>query len=386
MMSYTALFWLVLHIAGGGAPALAAVDAAQCLPMLLFSRSSSASAKNSLLKTTRCSPAARISLTSRARGSSSRPRRDRGVLHRRRLVRRRDRGARLAVQETGPARARGRAQRHTRGRARPRDGRAGHGPALRLAARPSPRRPAAAAGTCWPLHRAPGLPSSPAWHGPDRPRRHHPARRATLISMARARRIRTAPHAASGPPPESRGPARSGSRSAAAPGRWNAITDVPGVEVGYVTLIQGDAVRTGVTAIHPRGPAGTGDPVAGRLPRPERERRDDRGVLDQRVGHVQRAGGDHQHARGRRRARRDRRLDGPAPPRGGGGLAAPGGRRDLGRLPERHQRPSRHRGGRGGGDRGRQVRAGRGGLGRRRHRDELLPVQRGIRNRLTNRR
>ena len=29
MMSYTALFWLVLHIAGGGAPALAAVDAAQ---------------------------------------------------------------------------------------------------------------------------------------------------------------------------------------------------------------------------------------------------------------------------------------------------------------------------------------------------------------------
>ena len=38
MMSYTALFWLVLHIGGGGAPALAAVDAAQCLPMLLFSR------------------------------------------------------------------------------------------------------------------------------------------------------------------------------------------------------------------------------------------------------------------------------------------------------------------------------------------------------------
>ena len=38
MMSYTALFWLVLHIAGGGAAALAAVDAAQCLPMLLFSR------------------------------------------------------------------------------------------------------------------------------------------------------------------------------------------------------------------------------------------------------------------------------------------------------------------------------------------------------------
>jgi L-aminopeptidase/D-esterase-like protein len=46
------------------------------------------------------------------------------------------------------------------------------------------------------------------------------------------------------------------------PGRWNGITDVPGLEVGYVTLIEGDHVRTGVTAIHPRGPAGTGDPVA----------------------------------------------------------------------------------------------------------------------------
>lgn len=46
------------------------------------------------------------------------------------------------------------------------------------------------------------------------------------------------------------------------PGRWNAITDVPGVEVGYTTLIQGESVRTGVTAIHPRGRAGAGDPVA----------------------------------------------------------------------------------------------------------------------------
>jgi L-aminopeptidase/D-esterase-like protein len=46
------------------------------------------------------------------------------------------------------------------------------------------------------------------------------------------------------------------------PGAWNSITDVPGVEVGYVTLIQGEGVRTGVTAIHPRGAAGAGDPVA----------------------------------------------------------------------------------------------------------------------------
>ena len=46
------------------------------------------------------------------------------------------------------------------------------------------------------------------------------------------------------------------------PGRWNAITDVPGITVGYKTLIEGESVRTGVTAIHPRGPAGTADPVA----------------------------------------------------------------------------------------------------------------------------
>jgi D-aminopeptidase len=45
------------------------------------------------------------------------------------------------------------------------------------------------------------------------------------------------------------------------PGRWNAITDVPGVEVGQVTLIDGEGplvvgtgpVRTGVTVVHPRG-------------------------------------------------------------------------------------------------------------------------------------
>jgi D-aminopeptidase len=46
------------------------------------------------------------------------------------------------------------------------------------------------------------------------------------------------------------------------PGKWNAITDVPGLEVGYRTLIQGDRVRTGVTAIHPRGKGNPGDPVA----------------------------------------------------------------------------------------------------------------------------
>jgi D-aminopeptidase len=53
------------------------------------------------------------------------------------------------------------------------------------------------------------------------------------------------------------------------PGKLNAITDVPGVEVGYTTLISGKGklevgkgpVRTGVTAIIPRGHDSLNDPV-----------------------------------------------------------------------------------------------------------------------------
>jgi D-aminopeptidase len=53
------------------------------------------------------------------------------------------------------------------------------------------------------------------------------------------------------------------------PGKFNAITDVAGVEVGYTTLISGEGklvvgqgpVRTGVTAILPRGHDAANDPV-----------------------------------------------------------------------------------------------------------------------------
>jgi L-aminopeptidase/D-esterase-like protein len=45
-------------------------------------------------------------------------------------------------------------------------------------------------------------------------------------------------------------------------GPLNAITDVHGVEVGHKTLIEGDSVRTGVTAVWPRGKA-SNDPVFG---------------------------------------------------------------------------------------------------------------------------
>jgi len=36
-------------------------------------------------------------------------------------------------------------------------------------------------------------------------------------------------------------------------GKWNAITDIDGVQVGHETLIYGDSVRTGVTIIKPHG-------------------------------------------------------------------------------------------------------------------------------------
>jgi D-aminopeptidase len=47
-----------------------------------------------------------------------------------------------------------------------------------------------------------------------------------------------------------------------ATGPRNAITDVAGVEVGHRTLIEGDSVRTGVTAVWPRGKASS-DPAFG---------------------------------------------------------------------------------------------------------------------------
>ena len=46
-------------------------------------------------------------------------------------------------------------------------------------------------------------------------------------------------------------------------GRLNAITDVAGVRVGHVTLIEGETVRTGVTAILPHGGNLFQDKVAG---------------------------------------------------------------------------------------------------------------------------
>src|SRR5213592_3350531 len=47
------------------------------------------------------------------------------------------------------------------------------------------------------------------------------------------------------------------------PGTLNAITDVEGVRVGHTTIVQGDRVRTGVTAVVPHGGNVFQDKVAG---------------------------------------------------------------------------------------------------------------------------
>ena len=133
------------------------------------------------------------------------------------------------------------------------------------------------------------------------------------------------------------------------PGALDAITDVAGVEVGFTTLIAGEGalkvgegpVRTGVTAILPRGHRDTLDhPVFAGDVQPQRQRRDDRHGLGGRRRLPRRAGRAHEHAQRRHgagrghqmarrpgRARRDRLLVEPA---GGGG--------DLRRLPQRRER------------------------------------------------
>jgi D-aminopeptidase len=62
-------------------------------------------------------------------------------------------------------------------------------------------------------------------------------------------------HAMSQQPPDERPRAREAGVVVGvfAPGRHNAITDVAGVRVGHTTVVEGERVRTGVTAILPHG-------------------------------------------------------------------------------------------------------------------------------------
>ena len=101
------------------------------------------------------------------------------------------------------------------------------------------------------------------------------------------------------------------------PGALNAITDVNGVEVGHTTLIAGEGklevgkgpVRTGVTAILPRGKDSTEPVFAGWFSLNGNGEMTGH-ALDRGVRLPRRAGHDHQHAQRRRGARRRHRLSG----------------------------------------------------------------------------
>ena len=99
-----------------------------------------------------------------------------------------------------------------------------------------------------------------------------PTRRAVVMrAAARRHRASVAIIAVAGDPRRSRQFAASEPRArdlgiapgVFAPGPLNAITDVADVRVGHVTLIEGDRVRTGVTAIVPHGGNLFQDKVAG---------------------------------------------------------------------------------------------------------------------------
>ena len=98
------------------------------------------------------------------------------------------------------------------------------------------------------------------------------------------------------------------------PGPLNAITDVAGIAVGHVTLIEGEGkivpgkgpIRTGVTAILPRpGQLGSG---LCRDVQPERQRRHDRHQLDQGIGLHGRADPAHRDPQRGHRARRGHQV------------------------------------------------------------------------------
>ena len=126
------------------------------------------------------------------------------------------------------------------------------------------------------------------------------------------------------------------------PGPLNAITDVAGVSVGHTTLISGEGklqigkgpVRTGVTAVMPRGKDSMNNPVfAGWW------------SLN---GNGEMAGDDHEYAQRRRGARCGDSMARAARATGCDWIlvVAAGGGGDVGRLAERHQRLPREAGAR----------------------------------------
>ena len=121
------------------------------------------------------------------------------------------------------------------------------------------------------------------------------------------------------------------------PGPLNAITDVPGVTVGHVTIVRGSGklvvgkgpVRTGVTAVFPRGKANLDPVFAGWFSLNGNGEMTGTAWIDD-YGLLVYPDHDHQHQQRRDRARRGDRM-GADPPRQRLDLLPAGGGRDLGR-------------------------------------------------------
>ena len=174
---------------------------------------------------------------------------------------------------------------------------------------------------------------------PNHPTTHYSALLAIIAIMMRL---------ASSAPAQSKARARDlGIPFDGTPGPLNAITDVQGVEVGYTTLISGSGklkvgegpVRTGVTAVLPRGKNLVWRSGVRRMVFAERQWRDDRHDLGGRVRLSRRTGDDHQHPQRRRRARCCHPMaratcQGPGRQ---GVVGSAGGRRNLRWLLERHK-------------------------------------------------
>ena len=123
------------------------------------------------------------------------------------------------------------------------------------------------------------------------------------------------------------------------PGPLNAITDVAGVEVGTVTLIEGDGrLRVGHGRCAPASPRSCRvarrrrPPVCGGLVLAQRQRRDDGHHVDRGVRSVQSACRAVEYARRRGLPHRCGELGEPGQSAARAPVAAPGVRGDVGRL------------------------------------------------------
>ena len=125
-------------------------------------------------------------------------------------------------------------------------------------------------------------------------------------------------------------------------GPLNAITDVGGVLVGHATIVQGDTVRTGVTAVLPHGGNLFREKVPGARVRGQRLRQARRLDAGRGARHDRVADCADQHLVGRDRGGRRRAMVDRAAGQRERAIGQRARRRNQRRRAERHPRISRH--------------------------------------------